>query len=83
MFALNMRFRIPIVRSPTGSSLQPLSAAPQSANAFLAQFDTLGLGGGSTLLAGISFFIGVPAPYLMFKYGEKLRNASRHAASKT
>lgn len=76
---VNMRFRIPIIWAPTGK-LVLLTALKNVGTDTSTQFDSLGLGGGSTLLAGISFFIGVPAPYLMYKYGERLRNASRHAS---
>lgn len=34
---------------------------------------TLGYGQGNTLLAGISLALGLPAPYILWKYGGRLR----------
>lgn len=43
------------------------------------QFAKLGMGGGSSLLAGLSFAFGVPAPFILIRYGERLRMMSKHA----
>ena len=42
-------------------------------------FKNLGLGGGCSLLAGISIVVGMPAPIFLWKYGERVRLASKHA----
>lgn len=36
-------------------------------------FSSLGYGYGNTLLAGLAIVLGIPAPYVMWKYGETLR----------
>ena len=45
-----------------------------------AMFDALGLGWGNSLLAFIGIGIGIPAPFLLWKYGEGLRKKSQFAA---
>ena len=45
-----------------------------------AMFDALGLGWGNSLLAFIGIGIGIPAPFLLWKYGEGLRKRSQFAA---
>ncbi|KAI0686161.1 MFS polyamine transporter [Earliella scabrosa] len=42
-------------------------------------YDALGYGKGDTILACAAIAIGVPAPFLFWKYGERIRNASRYA----
>ncbi|CCM02926.1 uncharacterized protein FIBRA_05040 [Fibroporia radiculosa] len=44
-----------------------------------AMFNALGYGKGDTVLAVIAIAIGCPAPYLFWKYGERIRAASRYA----
>lgn len=46
-----------------------------------AMYNALGYGGGFTLLAGFSIVVGCPAPWLFWKYGEKIRQSSRYADS--
>ncbi|KAL1968655.1 hypothetical protein VTN77DRAFT_1481 [Rasamsonia byssochlamydoides] len=43
-------------------------------------FDALDYGWGNSLLAFISIGIGIPAPLLLWKYGERLRKMSTYAA---
>lgn len=43
-------------------------------------YAALGYGWGNTLLAGVAIAFGVPAPWLFWKYGEKLRARSQFAA---
>ena len=45
-----------------------------------AMFDALGLGWGNSLLGFVGIAIGIPAPFLLWKYGEKLRSKSQFAA---
>ncbi|KAI0773545.1 MFS polyamine transporter [Fomes fomentarius] len=42
-------------------------------------YKTLGYGKGDTILACAATVIGIPAPFLFWKYGERIRNASRYA----
>ncbi|KAI0832553.1 multidrug resistance protein 4 [Trametes gibbosa] len=39
-------------------------------------FDTLGLGGGNSLLAGLAVLLGIPFPIFLWFYGEKMRASS-------
>lgn len=43
-------------------------------------YDKLHYGWGNSLLAFLGIFIGIPAPFLFWIYGEKLRSLSRYAA---
>jgi len=43
-----------------------------------AMFNALGYGGGCSLLAGFSIVVGCPAPWFFWKYGERIRESSRH-----
>lgn len=43
-------------------------------------YDTLGLGWGNSLLAFISLVMGLVAPVLLWKYGQKLRAISTYCA---
>ncbi len=43
-------------------------------------YDHLGQGWGNSVLALVSALVGIPAPYVLFKYGPKLRAKSRYAA---
>lgn len=43
-------------------------------------YDTLGYGWGNSLLAFVAIVLGVPSPYLLWKYGEVLRARSKFAA---
>lgn len=45
-----------------------------------AMFNTLHYGWGNTLLALIAIFLGIPAPFMLWKYGETLRSRSQFAA---
>lgn len=45
-------------------------------------FNSLGYGWGSSLLAFVGLALGVPAPFLLWKYGPILRAKSTYAASK-
>ncbi|CDO69456.1 hypothetical protein BN946_scf184817.g16 [Trametes cinnabarina] len=44
-----------------------------------AMYSALGYGKGDTILACVAIAIGIPAPFLFWVYGERLRNASRYA----
>ncbi|KAF9221257.1 MFS general substrate transporter [Gyrodon lividus] len=44
-----------------------------------AMYSALGFGKGDTILAVIAIVIGCPAPWIFWRYGERLRNASRYA----
>ncbi|RDX43808.1 MFS polyamine transporter [Lentinus brumalis] len=44
-----------------------------------AMYNALGYGKGDTILACFAIAVGVPAPFLLWKYGERIRNASRYA----
>lgn len=33
----------------------------------------MGYGYGNTVLAGIALVLGIPAPYILWKYGERMR----------
>ncbi|KAI0309031.1 MFS polyamine transporter [Amylostereum chailletii] len=46
-----------------------------------AMYDALGYGKGDTILAVIAIAIGCPAPFLLWRYGERIRNASRYGKS--
>ncbi|KAF2752276.1 MFS general substrate transporter [Sporormia fimetaria CBS 119925] len=43
-------------------------------------FDALDFGWGNSLLGFIAVALGVPAPFMLWKFGEKLRSRSRYAA---
>ena len=43
-------------------------------------YDRLGYGWGNSLLAFVAIFLGVPGPWILWKYGEKLRAKSTFAA---
>ncbi|KAL8817229.1 MAG: hypothetical protein Q9223_003896 [Gallowayella weberi] len=45
-----------------------------------AMYDALHYGWGNSLLAFLGIFIGMPAPFVFWRYGEKLRSMSRFAA---
>jgi len=45
-----------------------------------AMYRALGYGKGDTVLAVCAIVIGCPAPFLFWKYGERIRNSSRHAS---
>ncbi|KAJ3478756.1 hypothetical protein NLI96_g9543 [Meripilus lineatus] len=42
-------------------------------------YNALGYGKGDTILAVVAIVIGCPAPWVFWKYGERIRKASRHA----
>ncbi|KIK98117.1 hypothetical protein PAXRUDRAFT_824246 [Paxillus rubicundulus Ve08.2h10] len=44
-----------------------------------AMYSALGFGKGDTILSLVAIVLGCPAPWIMWRYGERLRNASRHA----
>ncbi|KAF8836360.1 MFS polyamine transporter [Paxillus ammoniavirescens] len=44
-----------------------------------AMYSALGFGKGDTILALVAIVIGFPAPWIIWRYGERLRNTSRHA----
>ncbi|KAI0749869.1 MFS polyamine transporter [Daedaleopsis nitida] len=44
-----------------------------------AMYNALGYGKGDTILACFAIVVGVPSPFLLWKYGERIRNASRYA----
>ncbi|OBZ77932.1 hypothetical protein A0H81_01635 [Grifola frondosa] len=44
-----------------------------------AMYNALGYGKGDTILAIVAIVIGCPAPFLFWKYGERIRHASRYA----
>ncbi|KAF8433769.1 MFS polyamine transporter [Boletus edulis BED1] len=44
-----------------------------------AMYSALGYGKGDTVLAVVAIVIGCPAPWVFWRYGERIRNASRHA----
>ena len=43
-------------------------------------YDKLGYGWGGTLLASLAVILGLPAPFLLYKYGARLRKVSPFAA---
>ena len=43
-------------------------------------YNVLGYGWGNSILGFVSLGIGIPAPFLLWKYGEELRNKSKYAA---
>lgn len=45
-----------------------------------AMYNALGYGWGNSVLGFVAIALGVPAPFLLWKYGETLRNRSRYAA---
>ncbi|KAL8700614.1 MAG: hypothetical protein Q9201_005356 [Fulgogasparrea decipioides] len=45
-----------------------------------AMYDALHYGWGNSLLAFLGIFIGMPAPFVFWRYGEKLRSMSKFAA---
>ncbi|KAF2021667.1 MFS general substrate transporter [Aaosphaeria arxii CBS 175.79] len=45
-----------------------------------AMYDALDFGWGNSLLGFVAIALGVPAPFMLWKYGEKLRNKSKFAA---
>ncbi|KAI0368400.1 MFS polyamine transporter [Pilatotrama ljubarskyi] len=44
-----------------------------------AMYSALGYGKGDTVLACVTIAIGIPAPFFFYRYGERIRNASRYA----
>ncbi|KAI0788016.1 MFS polyamine transporter [Fomes fomentarius] len=44
-----------------------------------AMYNALGYGKGDTILACFAIVVGVPSPFLLWKYGERIRNASKYA----
>ncbi|KIM73432.1 hypothetical protein PILCRDRAFT_829167 [Piloderma croceum F 1598] len=48
-----------------------------------AMYNALGYGGGFSLLAGFSIVVGCPAPWLFWKYGERIRQNSRYNVTPT
>ncbi|KAI0636206.1 MFS polyamine transporter [Trametes polyzona] len=44
-----------------------------------AMYNALGYGKGDTILACVAIVVGVPAPFLFWTYGERIRNASKYA----
>ncbi|KAI0751877.1 MFS polyamine transporter [Daedaleopsis nitida] len=42
-------------------------------------YQALGYGKGGTILACAAIVVGIPAPFLFWRYGERIRNASRYA----
>ncbi|RDB16595.1 Efflux pump vrtL [Hypsizygus marmoreus] len=44
-----------------------------------AMFKALGYGKGNTILAAVSIALGCPAPWLFWKYGKRIRTASKYA----
>ncbi|KAI0333400.1 MFS polyamine transporter [Cubamyces sp. BRFM 1775] len=44
-----------------------------------AMYNALGYGKGDTILACVAIGVGIPAPFLLWMYGERLRKASRYA----
>lgn len=43
-------------------------------------YNKLGYGWGNSLLAFLAICLGIPAPFLLWKYGPVLRNQSKYAA---
>lgn len=60
-----------VLRSLAGFGF-PLFAIPM--------YDALGYGWGNSLLAFVSIALGIPAPFLLWFYGERLRGKSKFAA---
>ncbi|KAG2067617.1 MFS general substrate transporter [Suillus decipiens] len=44
-----------------------------------AMYNALGFGKGDTILAVVAIVIGCPAPWIIWHYGERIRNSSRYA----
>ncbi|KAG2123908.1 MFS polyamine transporter [Suillus cothurnatus] len=44
-----------------------------------AMYKALGFGKGDTILAVVAIVLGCPAPWMLWYYGERIRNSSRHA----
>ncbi|KAF8124035.1 MFS polyamine transporter [Boletus edulis] len=44
-----------------------------------AMYSALGFGKGDTVLAVVAIVVGCPAPWVFWRFGERIRNASRHA----
>ncbi|KAI0648903.1 MFS polyamine transporter [Trametes meyenii] len=44
-----------------------------------AMYNALGYGKGDTILACVAIVVGVPAPFLFWTYGERIRHASKYA----
>ncbi|KAH9945465.1 MFS polyamine transporter [Epithele typhae] len=44
-----------------------------------AMYQALGFGKGDTILAAFAIAVGIPSPFLLWKYGERVRKASRYA----
>ncbi|KAG2110960.1 MFS polyamine transporter [Suillus discolor] len=44
-----------------------------------AMYKALGFGKGDTILAVVAIVVGCPAPWILWRYGERIRNSSRHA----
>ena len=42
-------------------------------------YDSLGLGGGNSLLAGLAIVLGIPFPIFLWFYGERIRRRSLYA----
>lgn len=61
---------VTVLRSLAGFGF-PLFARPM--------YNALGLGWGNSLLGFIAIAFGIPAPFVLWKYGEALRSKSRFA----
>lgn len=44
-----------------------------------AMYSALGYGKGNTILAAFAIVVGIPAPWLFWRYGKRIRELSRHA----
>lgn len=57
------------------------SSSSAGAPLFTAQmFDALGVGGGGSLIAGVAAVLSV-TPFLLYRYGHKIREKSKYAVS--
>ncbi|KAF4594382.1 hypothetical protein EYR40_009186 [Pleurotus pulmonarius] len=48
-----------------------------------AMYEALGFGKGDTILAAVAIAIGCPAPFVFWRFGERIRHASRYARKTT
>jgi len=46
-----------------------------------AMYNALGYGKGNTILAVVTIVLGCPAPWLLWRYGKRIRLASRYAST--